>query len=141
MIRFDEADGTMTDMPEFFGNCAFISQLSDQFYYVLDSTMYQFNGGTAQTATWQSRESVLPRLVNLGVGQALVEGSWSVGLWAYNPTNNSYELKHTENLTTGLRTFRLPSGYEADRYRIKISGTGRFRELRLARTARELSRS
>jgi hypothetical protein len=143
MIRFDEADGTMTDLPSFYALCDFVSQLSDQFYFALGQTVYQFNGGADLPAVWQSRESVMPRPVNFGVAQALIEGSWSVQFWAYvqNSTTKAFEwqLKHTQALTTGLVNFRLPSGYESERYRIKISGTGRFREMRVAQTARELA--
>jgi hypothetical protein len=142
MIRFDEADGTMTDLPGFAAQCAFVSPLSDQFYYTNGSTLYQFNAGSAAAAVWQSSERVLQRPCNFGIAQALVEGAWSVEWWAFvkNPTSGAfeYQLKHTQALTTGLINFRLPSGFESDRYRVKISGTGRFRELRVAQTAREL---
>ena len=143
MIRFDEADGTMTDLPGFAAQCSFLSTLSDQLYYAAGNTLYQFNGGTAQNAAWQSAERVFPRPLNFGVAQALVEGTWSVEFWAYvkNPTTGAfeYQLKHTEALAGGLKNFRLPGGYESDRYRIKIAGAGRFRELRVAQTFRELS--
>lgn len=143
MIRFDEADGTMTELPSLLAACAFVSPLSDQFYYAYGTNLYQFNGGTDLAAVWQSRESVLPRPLNFGIGQALVEGSWSVEFWAYVKNKNTgafeYQLKHTQALTTGLVNFRLPGGYESDRYRYKISGTGRFREMRVAQTARELA--
>ena len=143
MIRFDEADGTMTDLPTFAAQCAFVSPLSDQFYYASGNTLHQFNGGTDIAATWQSAERVLPRPLNFGVAQALVEGNWSLELWAYvkNPTTGAfeYQLKHTEALAGGLKNFRLPGGYESDRYRLKLAGTGRFRELRVAQSFRELS--
>lgn len=139
MIRTDEADGTMTDLPSFSAACAFVSALSDQCYFALNTGIYQFNGGAALPAVWQSREVVLDRPCNFGIGQALVEGSWSVEFWAYSPSAKAYQLKHTKALITGQETFRLPSGYEADRYKIKITGTGRFRELRVAQTARELA--
>lgn len=143
MLRVDEADGTMTDLPNLTAACAFVSQLSDQCYFAYGTGIYQFNGGADQSAVWQSREMVLARPVNFGVGQALVEGSWSIQFWAYdkNPTTKVFEwqLKHTEALATGLINFRLPSGYESDRYRLKISGSGRFRELRVATTVVELA--
>ena len=58
-----------------------------------------------------------------------------------NPTTGAfeYQLKHTEALAGGLKNFRLPGGYESDRYRLKLAGTGRFRELRVAQSFRELS--
>jgi hypothetical protein len=143
MIRVDEADGTMTELPNFTAQCAFTSTLSDQMYYAWGISVYQFNGGTDLAATWQSRERVEARPLNYGIAQALVDGSWSVQLWAYvkNPVTDQheYQLKHTQALATGQTNFRLPSGYESDRYRIKISGSGRFRELRVAQTARELA--
>jgi hypothetical protein len=142
MIRFDEADGTMTELPDFVAGNSFVSQLADQFYYVLSSGLYQFNGGSDQTAVWQSREEVLARPVNFGAAQALVEGSWAFELWAFVQIAggaHEYQLMHTKTLTTGRTDFRLPSGYKSDRYRFKITGTGRFRELRLAETMAELA--
>ena len=142
MIRFDEADSAMTDLPNFTASAAFVSMLSDQCYYMNAKNLYEFNGGNDLTATWQSREMVLPRPLNFGIAQALVEGNWSVGFWAYtkNQTTGKFEhqLFHTQALTDGLTTFRLPGGFESDRYRVKITGTGKFRELRVAQTAREL---
>ncbi len=141
MIRFDEAAATMTDLTSLSAQCAFVSVLSDQMYYVSGQTLYQFNGGASLNCQWQSREMVMARPVNFGSGQAVCEGSWAIEFWAYvqTPTGWTYQLKHTQQVTTGSTTFRLPSGYESDRYRIKITGSGRFRELRVAQTARELA--
>lgn len=137
MIRTDEADGSMTDLPSLQASCAFISQLSDQFYYARGTSIYQFNGGSDIGATWQSRELVLQRPINYGAAQAVCEGSWTLELWAY--VGGAYVLKHTQALTGGVTTFRLPSGYESDRYRIKLAGSGRFREFRIAKTGRGLA--
>lgn len=141
MIRMDEAAGTMTDLPGMVAKCSFVSPLSDQFYYTNGQVLYQFNGGTEKSAVWQSRELVLPSPVNFGAAQAVVEGSWSVEFWAYVQTSSgfTYQLKHTKALTSGTSNFRLPSGFESDRYRVKVTGSGRFRELRMARTFKELS--
>lgn len=143
MIRFDEADGKMTELPGFQASCAFVSPVSDQFYYAWGTALYQFNGGTAQAAVWQSAERVLARPINYGIAQALVEGNWSFELWAYDKNMSTgqfeYRLKHTQALGTGLHTFRLPGGFRSDRYRIKLTGTGRFRELRVAQAGAELA--
>jgi len=133
MLRTDEADGTMTDLPNLVASCAFISQLSDQFYYAMGSGIYQFNGGSDQQAVWQSRESVTARPTNFGFTQTVTEGSWSIEFYGDG------ELRHTETVTNGVKNFRLPGGFLASRWKIKITGTGRFRELRAGVTARELS--
>lgn len=133
MIRFDEADGTMTDLPNLTAACAFISQLSDQFYYAQGAGLYQFNGGTDQTAVWQSREVVLNKPINYGFGQAVATGNWSIEFYADGT------LRHTQTVTAGVSNFRLPGGFLADRWKVKLTGTGRFRELRMAQTARELA--
>lgn len=143
MLRFDEADGNLTDLPDLVAQCAFTSVLSDQMYYANANTVYQFNGGADLLAEWQSRELVLDRPTNFGAAQAVVEGDWQIEFWAYelNQDNTqSYSLRHTETLTAGVTNFRLPDGFESDRYRIKISGSGRFRELRIAQTFRELAK-
>ena len=144
MIRFDEADGTMTELPGFVASCGFVSQLSDQFYFVNGNRILQFNAGSQQQAVWQSKEYVIARPCNFAIANAVVEGEWEIEFWAYTPQSDgfitsSYFMKHREVLATGSKTFRLPSGYESDRYRIKITGTGRFRELRVAQSARELA--
>lgn len=140
MIRFDEADGAMTELPGLVAKCAFTSVLSDQLYYANQSTLIQFNGGEQLNATWQSREMVTPRPVNYGAAQAVCEGAWTVQLYAYVQTTTGFQwqLKSEMALSSGVTNYRLPSGYESDRYRLKLVGTGRFRELRVAQTAREL---
>jgi hypothetical protein len=143
MIRMDEAQGTMTDLPSFQATCSFISVLSDQFYYANGVWLYQFNGGATQTAVWQSRELVIPAPTNFGAAQMVCDGTWTVEFWAYVKTQAGaweYQLKHTQVGVTGTTNFRMPSGYESDRYKVKLTGEGRFRELRIANTMRELAR-
>ena len=156
MIRFDEADSTLTDMPSFSATCAFVSQISDQFYYANGSGLYQFNGGSAVSATWQSRELVVPRPLNFGILQSVCEGSWSITLYAaLNPAPSPARfgttsvgpwsvnisatgMTMTASLTAGVQNLRIPGGFESDRWKVRLTGSGRFRELRIAQTGREL---
>lgn len=133
MLRMDEAEGTMTDLPTFKPTCAFISLLSDQMYYAVGTMLYQFQSGDGLTATWQSKESILPRPLNFAFAQAVCTGSWTIEFYA-NGT-----LRHTKTVTDGVTNFRLPSGFMADRWKVKLTGKGRFRELRIAEGARELA--
>ena len=134
MIRMDEADGTLTDLPGFVSTCAFISPLSDQFYYVLGNTLYQFNGGSDQSSVWQSKEYVIERPTNFGFAQAVATGTWSIEFYADGV------LRHTQAITQSVTNFRLPGGFMSDRWKMRITGSGRFRELRMASTAAELAR-
>lgn len=134
MIRTDEADGTMTDLPDLVAACAFVSPLSDQFYYAHGNAIYQFQGGADQTAVWQSREQVAPKPVCYAVAQAVVVGSWTVEFWADGV------LRHSQSVADGTHTFRLPGGFKAYRWKIKISGSGRFRELSVSTSVQEMAR-
>lgn len=134
MIRFDEADGTMTDLPELVASCAFISQQSDQFYFANGTGLYQFNGGLPQQAVWLSREEVLPMPLNFAFAQAVVEGDWTIKFYAGGV------LRHTKAVSGGVTNFRLPAGFKSDRWKVNIAGQGRFRELRVAQSAVELAK-
>jgi len=142
MIRFDEAGGSMTELPELIASFAFVSQLSDQMYYGLGQKLYQFNGGDDQQCTWQSREMTMQKPVNFGMAQVLCEGTWRIEFFAWvqkTATNWAFQSVHVQSANSGTNNFRLPGGYESDRYKILISGSGRFRELRVAQSARELA--
>ena len=140
MIRFDEADGTLTDLPNFAAACSFTSVMADQLYYGSGSGVYEFNGGSDQTATWQSREIVIETPTNYGAAQAVVTGSWTLYLYAADVDTGVFALKLTKTLSAGINNFRLPPGFKADRWQYKMVGAGRFRELRIANTMAELAK-
>lgn len=137
MIRFDEADGQMTELPALAAQCHFVSQLSDQCYYAIGSAIYQLCGGANQQAVWMSGENVLNRPLNFGAASAVVEGEFVVELWAHNGTEHIK--RHEQTVRSGVTIFRLPGGYLSDRYKIKITGSGRFRELRVSETGKGLA--
>lgn len=157
MIRFDEADGTMTDLPNFSAACAFISLLSDQCYYAQGTGVYQFNGGADLEAVWQSREVVLNKPTNYAVLQTVCTGTWALYVMAalseppdlskqgtftrgaWTVTISSTEVIASTTLVAGMKTLRMVDGFESDRWKVKLIGSGRFRELRMAETGRELA--
>lgn len=146
MIRFDEADGSMTELPGLQAQCAHVSQLSDQFYYANGTTLYQFNGGVDVPAVWQSAEFSLPKPCNFGAAQAVAYGSWTVDFQAFTRDKATgawaFRTFYTQALATdGVHNFRLPSGFESDRYRVKLQGSGRFVDLKVAQSFRELSQA
>ena len=132
MIRMDEAAATMTDLPNLNAACSFVSVLTDQFYYGQANGVYQFNGGSALQATWQSRMEVLARPINYGFAQAIVTGTWVITFFADGVQR--YQI----TVTDGTTDFRLPSGFRCTRWQFSIKGAGRFREFRIAATAVDL---
>lgn len=135
MIRLDEAAGTMTDLPGFQATCSFASDFADGVYYGVGSNLYLFNAGAPLGTNWQSREMVLPEPVNFGYAKALCSGAWSVEFHAYDEVTDGWVLRHTKALTRS-GGFRLPAGYKAQRYKIRISGTGEaFKDLRIGTSA------
>lgn len=140
MIRLDEAKGAMTELPALIANCDFVSPLSDQSYFITGNQLYQFAGGTDLQAIWMGPEMEFRVPSNFGMAQALVEGAWSIEFWALEKVGgvDQIRLKFTKAVTTGITDFRLPSGFLSDRWQVKITGTGRFRELRVGNTANEL---
>jgi len=141
VISLDEAVGAMTDLPGFAASCAFVSPLTDQCYYMKGKTLYQFAGGADLPLRWKSKEIGLSSPTNFGCMQAVCTGSWRVEVYAQIKDENSgaliFKLVHTQDLV-GTADFRLPGNFTADRWMIQISGTGRFQELRAARTFAEL---
>jgi hypothetical protein len=136
LIRLDEAKGAMADLPGFSAACTFVSPVADQCYYAAGTGLYQFAGGSDKTAAWKSKEIVIPVPLNLGFAEVICNGAWTVKFYS-NKKDGSMVLRRTKAVT-GNAQFRLPDGFKSDRWQIQVEGTGRFREIRVAETARGL---
>lgn len=132
MIGLDEAKGAMTELPGLVAQSAFVSPVADQCYIVNGASLARVAAGPQMEATWTSRTFVLNGPCNYSVAQAICSGNWSVSFYADG------ELKHTQSNLDGNTTFRLPDGFLSDRWQVSITGTGRFRELRVAESAQEM---
>lgn len=136
MIRFDEAAGSMTDLPDFTASCSFTSPLADQCYVVRDNVLYEFAGGAEVLAKWTSREVVTPRPVNFSIAKVFCVGNWVLQFFAQDETG-VYQMRHSEGVS-GDTTFRLPDGYLSDHWIISVVGSGRMRRIRMSESASEL---
>jgi hypothetical protein len=134
MIRLDEAAGTMTEIPGFVANTTIVLTTSDGMYYMIGNDLYQFGGGPQKPLFWKSRELSLEAPLNFGIARVRCEGNFSIRFYADDV------LRHTQAITTGDTTFRLPGGFTAERWQIDVTGTGRFREFKMADTGRNLAR-
>lgn len=136
MLGLDETKGAMTEIPAFRATCSFTSPLTDLCYFMYGSTLYSFSGGTDATASWKSPEYQTTRPVNYGCVQVDCTGSWKVEVYAgvqASPTSAPVmTLKHTQTGLSGYATFPLPSGFMSDRWQFVITGTGTFKQLRVA---------
>lgn len=132
MIGLDEARGAMTELPGLIAQCSFVSPVADQCFIVNGSSLLRLAGGPQLTVKWTSRTFVLNRPCNFSVAQAVCEGEWHVRVYADG------QLRHSQLGLSGNVTFRLPAGFLSDRWQIEITGTGNFRELRVAETATDL---
>lgn len=132
MIGLDEARGAMTELPGLAAQCSFVSPVADQCFIAVGPDLRRFAAGPALQATWTSRTFVLNGPCNYSVAQAVCSGDWTIRFYADGV------LRHTQSGLGGNTTFRLPGGFLSDRWQISISGSGAFRELRLADTAADL---
>jgi hypothetical protein len=137
MLRFDETGGSMTELPSFNPACSFISPISDGLYYVIGTGVYEFNAGTALPATWQSRETVVPGTVNYGACEVLCTGNWTVTL--YSDNEDGVMVQRWQKAVTGNQRFKPGAGYRSRRYQVTLSGSGRFREIRLGESFKTLA--
>lgn len=92
----------------------------------------KFDDGADATYIWQSRE--------MRIEAPICPGAAIVDAEAYPITFQLYAdgaLKHTE-VVTNDQMFRLPSGYMANEFRVKVSGTGLLNAIHIADQVQEL---
>jgi hypothetical protein len=139
MIRLDEATGAMCELSDFVANSVFYSVTTDGLYFSRGRDLYEFGGGTDSTLTWQSKEIRLADPIAYSIAKALVNGTFTIEFWTCD--SGTWALRHTESIVSagGEKVFRLPSGFKSNCWKIKITGAGRFRELRMAFSGRQLA--
>jgi hypothetical protein len=132
MLRLDEAQGALTELPGLVAQCAFVSPVADQCYIVNGQTLLRIAGGPPLTAAWTSKSFIQNAPCNFALAQAVCSGSWDLGFYADGV------LRHTQAGVTGNVTFRLPGGFLGERWQLALSGSGAFKELRVAESAADL---
>lgn len=107
--------------------------VADTLYYSVGANVYQFRGGAAYNYTWWSRDFILKRERNLGVGYIRCSGPVTVTLYVDGQSWYSVTL-------AGTGYFRLPGGRLGLRWSVKLVGAATVEELYIAGTMRELQR-
>lgn len=120
----------------FYATAGFNDPADDALYLVVqDGASYyvrKFDGGSALTYTWQSKEIRLERPICPGA--ALIDAE------AYPITFTLYAdgaQKHTQSVTNG-GVFRLPSGYSAKEFQIKVQGTADINQIIVVESPAEI---
>lgn len=139
LLRTDEGKGSMTELSGLVATSIFYLVTSDGLYFANGRNLYQFGGGLPLSFSWKSKEFRLPRPNGYSIAQAISEGAFSIEFYAKDESE-SMVLRHTESIapTEKKKTFRLPSGFISDNWQIKISGTGKFKQIILANSGRQL---
>lgn len=130
LVRFDEADsGQYTQFNEQV-DASFMLPVADTLYYSVGANVYKFRSGDPYGYTWWSRDWIMSRPVNLGVGYVRASGPVTVTVIADDV------VRWTDTVSTGY--FRLPAGFKALRWSVRLQGTSTVEELYLARSMEEL---
>lgn len=133
---------TRTDVPElvtlnFYATAGFNDPVEDALYLVIVESMQgmvrKFNAGTSLTYTWQSKEVRFEKPANPGCAIIDAEG--------YPVTFTLYAdgvQRHTQSVANG-NMFRLPAGYRAKEFQIKVSGTTDINQIIVAENPEEIA--
>jgi hypothetical protein len=138
LIRLDESQGSMTELPGFAASGAFYLVTTDGLYYASENNLYIFAGGAPQSFVWMSKEIRLTKPACFAIANAVSSGNITIELYAMDGSGG-FQLKHREQIFNQQeKTFRLPGGYRTDAYKVKVYGNGTLRSLKLAGSGRAL---
>jgi hypothetical protein len=119
----------------YYAKAGYNDPVDDALYLVIEtagvSTVRRFDAGTAVPYTWQSKEVRLEKPINPSCGIIDAE--------AYPVTFTLYAdgvQKHTQSVTSGSM-FRLPAGYLAKEFQIRLAGSNDVNQVLIAESPEE----
>jgi len=133
---------TRTKTPEvvtlnFHAVAGYNDPVEDALYLVIvdgnGGVVKKFHAGAPLTYTWQSKE--------LRVENPICPGCAMIDAEAYPIQFTLYadgQQKHTQSVTDG-KLFRLPAGYRAKTFQIKVTGTGEINQIMVAENPSEIA--
>lgn len=136
MLRFEEEALSMTRLTEGF-RAAFVNPVDDSLYVSDGSTVEVFRAGVGRKPfVWHSKDFTVARPENFGVLQLIGVGTVDVDIYADGT------LRHTQAGVAlpeaGDALLRLPSGFLARRWSVRLAGSAEVMEANLASTVAEL---
>jgi hypothetical protein len=130
LMTLDENGGNYTRM-ELKADGVFILPKTDSVYYSANNLLYEFGVGDVMTATWWSKEFILPRPSSFAAGFINSTGAVTVELFT------DAGLFSTQ-VVTGRTTFRIPSGQPSRRWSIRLTTQAVVKEFLIAESMRDL---
>lgn len=131
IIRMDEDAGSFSRTTQQFDGM-FPGQVVDALYYSFGTALYKYRaGGGVLEMNWIGKEFIMP--VEMSFGAGFIRCAGVTELTVYADGAQVFQ----SNLTTGR--FRLPGGFKALRWHVKLRGVYVVKELLIARSMHELS--
>jgi hypothetical protein len=113
---------------------AFWDPIADTLYVLDAGNVKKWDSGSALTASHESRTERVARPTCFAFGQVVADAyPVTLSMWAQGVA------KMTNYSVTGPRPFRLPAGFKADEWRVKVSTTSAVQALMLAHSIAELN--
>lgn len=134
IIRFDEAEGTLTELSLFAlyasMTCGFILPQTDSLYLAVGTAIYRFAGSTAMAFTWTSKTFRLPKPLSYGWLEVRCTGQVTCLLYIDDVYVDDF-------IANGDTRFRLPSGKKAKNIKVSLLGSAGAicKEVHIAETA------
>jgi hypothetical protein len=105
----------------------------DSLYLAIGANIQRWDGGsTNYTMTWKSKKYRFSYQLNMGAAKVDADG-YPVTLKVYGDG----VLKHTQTVANGS-TFKLPSGYRAEKYEIQIESAYKVNSIAVGETVRDI---
>jgi hypothetical protein len=123
----------------YFGDAVFTAchrdPILDALYVLSGTSVKRWDGGTdPMSASWTSGLQRLPKPTNLGWGQVVADSyPVTISIWADG------RLRVKEWCVKDRGAFRLPSGFRAEQWQVRVDTDGKVQAVALAHTIEELN--
>lgn len=133
---------TRSEVPElvsldFYATAGYNDPLEDALYLVIVESgvgrVKKFDAGASLTYTWQSKEFRTENPINPGCAKIDAE-SYPIQFTLFADGTQ----RHTQSVTNG-RLFRLPAGYRANTFQVRVSGSGEINQIIVGETSEDLA--
>lgn len=135
LLRFEEENPSLTTMSEAI-YASYLHPIADALYVSNGNSVFEFRGAnTRKSLVWHSKDFITPKPTNFGAVQLVGSGSLTLTVYADGAQVTSQAVAMTD---TGRVIVRLPSGFMARRWSLKVQGAAEINEMYLSNSVAEL---